>query len=158
MKTLNEYIRESILDDEDTLIGNATKDSQNPFRVLKYYYDETDKTRSTDRQWISKWYNVVDKELKRIKLPKGVFYNIFADHIKFMSRSGNLLFDIDFKDINIKSYTKKDACCIMFDSTRDRSKSLSDDERKIVRNFCKQYDFKLTNSNHTYSMWLYLDK
>ena len=126
--------------------------------VLKYYYDEIDKTRPTDPQWGPKWRKVVDEELKKIKLPKGVFYNVFIDHIKFMSRPGNLLFDIKFDDNTIESFTKKDACCVMVDSTRDRSKSLSDDERKIVRDFCKQYDFKLTNPNHAYCMWLYLDK
>jgi hypothetical protein len=154
MKTLYE----SILDNEDILMNDVKNHSNNPFRVLKYYYDEIDKTRSTDRQWGVKWREVVDKELKRIKLPKGVFYNVFIDHIKFMSRSGNLLFDIKFDDSTIESFTKKDACCVMVDSTRDRSKSLSDDERKIVRDFCKQYDFKLTNPNHAYCMWLYLEK
>jgi hypothetical protein len=147
---------ESILDNEDILMNDIKNHSNNPFRVLKYYWDEIDKTRSTDRQWGVKWREVVDKELKRIKLPKGVFYNVFIDHIKFMSRSGNLLFEIRFR--NLESFTKKDACCVMVDSTRDRSKSLSDDERKIVRDFCKQYDFKLTNPNHAYCMWLYLDK
>ena len=154
MKTLYE----SILGDQDILIKDIKNHSNNPFRVLKYIYDEIDKTRSTDSQWGSKWCKVVDEELKRIKLPKGVFYNVFIDHIKFMSRSGNLLFDIKFDDNTIESFTKKDACCVMVDSTRDRSKSLSDDERKIVRDFCKQYDFKLTNPNHAYCMWLYLDK
>lgn len=154
MKTL----KESILDDEDVLIKDIKNHSNNPFRTLKYIYDEIDKTRSTDPQWGPKWRKVVDEELKRIKLPKGVFYNVFVDHIKFMSRPGNLLFDIDFDDNTIKSYTKKDACCVMIDSTRDRSTSLSDNERKIVRDFCKQYDFKLTNPNHAYCMWLYLDK
>ena len=147
---------ESILDDEDVLINNIKKHSNNPFRVLKYYFDQLYKTKSTDNQWISKWYKVVDKELKRIKLPKGVFYNTTIDYIKFMSKSGNLLFIIRFR--NLESYTKKDACCVMIDSTRDGSKSLSDEERKIVRDFCKQYDFKLTNPNHAYCMSLYLDK
>ena len=149
---------ESILDDEDVLINNIKKHSNNPFRVLKYYYDEIDKTRSTDRQWGPKWRKIVDEELKRIKLPKSAFYNVFVDHIKFMSRLGNLLFDINFDNNTIKSFTKKDAYCVMIDSTRDRSRSFSDDERKIVRDFCKQYDFKLTNPNHDYCMWLYLDK
>lgn len=34
MKTLNNYIRESILDDEDVLIRNVKKDSKNPFALL----------------------------------------------------------------------------------------------------------------------------
>ena len=34
MKTLNDYIKESILDDEDVLINNAEKDSKNPFIVI----------------------------------------------------------------------------------------------------------------------------
>ena len=149
---------ESILDDEEELIGNSIKDSQNPFRVLKYYYDEIDKTRSTDRQWGPKWRKVVDEELKRIKLPKGVYYNTFTDHIEFKSKSGKRLFDIDFEDNTIEIFTKKDACCVMEDSTKDLSKTFSNDERKIVRDFCKQYDFKLTDPNHAYCMWLYLDK
>jgi hypothetical protein len=38
MKTLNDYIRESLLDDEEKLIGRSIKDSQNPFLILKYNY------------------------------------------------------------------------------------------------------------------------
>lgn len=38
MKTLNDYIKESILDDEEELIGRSIKDSQNPFLILKYDY------------------------------------------------------------------------------------------------------------------------
>lgn len=38
MKTLNDYIRESLLDDEEELIGRSIKDSQNPFLMLKYDY------------------------------------------------------------------------------------------------------------------------
>ena len=155
MKTLYE----SILDDEDVLIKNIKKHSNNPFRVLKYYFDQLYKTKSTDNQWLSKWYKVTDKELKRIKLPKGVFYNATLDYIKFFSKSGNLfnlLFEIHFRDLEY--YTKKDTCCVMVDSTRDRSRSLSDNERKIVRDFCKQYDFKLIDPNNIYCMWLYLDK
>lgn len=154
MKTLYE----SILDNEDILIKNIKKHSNSPFRMLKYYYDEINKTRSTDPQWEPKWRKIVDEELKKIKLPKSVFYNTFTDHIKFMSKSGNLLFDIKFDNKTIELFTKKDACCVMIDSARDRSKSLSDEEIKIVRDFCKQYDFKLTNPNHAYCMWLYLDK
>ena len=152
MKTLYE----SILDNEDVLINDIKNHSNNPFRILKYYFDQLYKNKSPVSQWLSKWYKVVDEEMKKIKLPKGVFYNTTVDYIKFLSKSGNLLFEIHFRDL--ESYTKKDACCVMVDSTRDRSKSLSDEERKIVRDFCKQYDFKLTNPNHAYCMWLYLEK
>lgn len=37
MRTLNEYIKESILDDEEKLIRNSIKDSQNPFNILSQY-------------------------------------------------------------------------------------------------------------------------
>jgi hypothetical protein len=152
MKTLYE----SILDNEDVLIKDIKKHSNNPFRTLKYHFDQLYKTKSPVSQWLSKWHKVVDEEMKKIKLPKGVFYNTTGDYIRFLSNAGNLLFEIRFRDL--ESYTKKDACCVMIDSTRDRSKSLSDDERKMVRDFCKQYDFKLTNPNHVYCMWLYLEK
>ena len=152
MKTL----KESILDDEDVLIKDIKNHSNNPFRTLKYIYD--DLCSHLDKSWLSKWYNSVDGVMKQVDLPSGVKYYTMMYSIKFISRRGNGLFEIKFDNESIKSYTKKDACCIMVDSTRDRSKSLSDDERKIVRDFCKQYDFKLTNPNHAYCMWLYLDK
>ena len=148
MKTLYE----SILDDEDILIGNSIKDSQNPFRVLKYIYD--DLRLHLDKTWLSKWHNAVDGVMKRVDLPSGVKYYTMMYSIKFISRHGDDLFEIKFDNESIKSHSKKDACCIMFDSTRDRSKYLSDK----VRDFCKQYDFKLTDPNHDYCMWLYLDK
>ena len=34
MKALNDYIRESLLDDEEELIGRSIKDSQDPLKVL----------------------------------------------------------------------------------------------------------------------------
>ena len=152
MKTLYE----SILDDEDVLINNIKKQSNNPFRALKYYYD--DLRLHLDKTWLSKWYNAVDEVIKQVDLPSGVKYYAMMYSIKFISRRGNDLFEIKFDNESIKAYSKKDACCVMVDSTRDRSKSLSDDERKIVRDFCKKYDFKLTNPNHAYCMWLYLEK
>ena len=38
MKTLNDYIKESILDDEEELIGRSIKNTQNPFLMIKYDY------------------------------------------------------------------------------------------------------------------------
>ena len=34
MKTLNDYIKESLLDDEEVLMNNAKEDSENPFIVI----------------------------------------------------------------------------------------------------------------------------
>jgi hypothetical protein len=96
--------------------------------------------------------------MKQVDLPSGVKYYTMMYSIKFISRRGNGLFEIKFDNESIKANSKKDACCVMIDSTRDRSTSLSDNERKIVGDFCKQYDFKLTNPNHVYCMWLYLEK
>ena len=152
MKTLYE----SILDDEDVLIKNIKKYSNNPFRMLKYIYD--DLRLHLDKSWLSKWYNAVDEVMKQVDLPSGIEYYAMMYSIKFISRRGNGLFEIKFDNESIKAHSKKDACCVMVDSTRDKSKSLSDKEIKIVRDFCKQYGFKLTNPNHAYCMWLYLDK
>ena len=41
MKTLNDYIKESILDDENVLISKAVKDVQNPFYLLSTLYNGT---------------------------------------------------------------------------------------------------------------------
>ena len=40
MKTLNDYIRESILDDEDVLISKSIEDSQNSFYIIKSLLNE----------------------------------------------------------------------------------------------------------------------
>ena len=37
MKTLNDYIKESILDDEDVLVGNLKKDADNPYLLIKQW-------------------------------------------------------------------------------------------------------------------------
>jgi hypothetical protein len=45
MRTLNEYIKESILDDEEKLIRNSIKDSQNPFYLLSQHIKNGEDTR-----------------------------------------------------------------------------------------------------------------
>lgn len=37
MRTLNDYIKESILDDEDVLVGNLKKDADNPYLLIKQW-------------------------------------------------------------------------------------------------------------------------
>lgn len=145
MKTLYE----SILDNEDVLVDKIKKTVKNPFVKLKFIYDNTPR--------FSEWMEAVDKELKKIKLPKGVFYNTLTNAIRFISKNGNGLFDIYFDDDFIKS-TKKDAYCILVDYSKDYSKSLNDEEVRIIRDFCKQYDFKSTNPNNIRNTWLYLEK
>lgn len=60
MKTLYE----SILDDEDTLIGNSIKDSQNPFITL---------ANLSDKDWCNK--DIVLDIIKQLEFPKYVLQN-----------------------------------------------------------------------------------
>lgn len=153
MKTLYE----SILDDEDILVNKSKETVRNPFKILKIYYDETYSSSLTDSQWLSKWRIIVDEILRGVKLPR-VTFDVFRDYIKFISKSGKSLFEIHFDEKTIQFF-KKGSCCILVNGTTVNTKAFSNDEIKIVKDICKQYDFKPTNHNHgDYNMWWYLDK
>ena len=71
MKTLYE----SILDDEDILMNDMKDHSNNPFRVLKYYYDDPE----TKKQWKS----YADEIISKLKLPSGISCRILDGFISF---------------------------------------------------------------------------
>ena len=75
MKKLDIYIRESILDDEDTLISNATKDSKNPFIIISNNYLE--KGNKLDLKDIL----LLDKKLFTSKFAKYSYEN-YIEHKK----------------------------------------------------------------------------
>lgn len=93
MKTLNEYIKESILDDEDVLINNAKEDSKNPFIVIgNLITSSNDLSKDiTTQQEIKK---VIEKEIfkylpKIFKNPQQMFIQYFKEvvSIKWDSNS-----------------------------------------------------------------------
>lgn len=79
MKTLNDYIRESILDDEDVLISNAKDDTENPFILLRNLYDQ-----------YGDWRKVSITKLKQVvKMFEGDYFTRF--HLETqISHRGNL--------------------------------------------------------------------
>lgn len=140
---------ESILDDEDVLMNDMKNHSNNPFRVLKYYYDDPETNK--------KWKIYADEIISNLKLPKGISYEIINGFITFkLSKTSDTIFDIVFKDESMKSI-KDRASCLLVDNTKsflERGK-FGPNVCKWVEVFKNKYDFK----NHERSrVWSYVEK
>ena len=140
---------ESILDDEDVLMNDMKNHSNNPFRVLKYYYDDPETNK--------KWKTYADEIISNLKLPKGISYEIINGFITFkLSKTSDTIFDLVFKDESMRS-VKDRASCLLVDNTKsffDRGK-FGPNVCKWVEVFKNKYDFK----NHERSrVWSYVEK
>ena len=132
MKTLYE----SILDDEESLIGNSIKDTQNPFRVLKIKYDEL-------KNSYRAWERYAEEIMSKIPLPKDVSYFVGNDFISIdIKNTSTNLFEISFSCES--SVTPKNACCLLVDNTLSISSrgKFGPNALKFIKNFIKKYDFK----------------
>ena len=95
MKTLYE----SILDDEESLIGNSIKDTQNPFRVLKIKYDEL-------KNGYRAWERYAEEVMSKIPLPERMSYFIRKDFIRIDIKILQLLYLKFHLDVNLLYYQK----------------------------------------------------
>lgn len=141
---------ESILDDEGVLMNDMKNHSNNPFRVLKHYYDDP----KTRKQWVS----YADEIISSLKLPKGISYEIVDGFITFkLSKTSDTIFDLVFKDESMKHSMKDGASCLLVDNTKsffERGK-FGPNVCKWVEVFKNKYDFK----NHERSrIWSYVEK
>ena len=141
---------ESILDDEDEVIGNIVKHHTNPFVKLKHYYDNPE----TKKQWKS----YVDEIISELKLPSGISYITFDGFITFkLSKTSDTIFDVIFKDESMKNAVKDGASCLLVDNTKsysERSK-FGPNVRRWVEVFKNKYDFKNHERNR---VWSYIEK
>jgi hypothetical protein len=141
MKTLYE----SILDDEESLIGNSIKDTQNPFRLLKVKSDELKSKQQ--------WKEVADKIMSKITLPKKVCYYIGDKYIKLFIASSfvktvepsNTLIQISFNYYMLQ----KNDCCLLIDSTTKPNGKVKFDPDivKFIKSFIEKYEFKHKNTH-----------
>ena len=139
MKKLDIYIRESILDDEDTLIGNATKDSKNPFIIILNSYLE--KGNKLDLKDIL----LLDKKLFTGKFAKYSYEN-YIEHKKKHTSKPEYSWDYNdtFIKISLKNYEclldlffQKNKLCI-FIRNGNEDKLWEDFKKHIIR----EYDLK----------------
>jgi hypothetical protein len=153
MKTLNEYIKESILDDEDVLIGNSIKDTQNPFRVLKIKYDEL-------KNSYRAWERYAEEVMSKIPLPKGVRYFVGKNFIKiFIESTSTTLFEISFSCQT--PILPKNACCLLVDNTLSTNLKgkIGPNALKFIKSFIKKYDFEhIDVPADKFQGWYYLEK
>ena len=139
---------ESILDDEDVLIGQAK--NINPFRVLKHYYDDPETNK--------KWKTYADEIISNLKLPKGISYEITDGFITFkLSKTSDTIFDLVFKDESMQYAVKDEASCLLVDNTKSffDGRKFGPNVRKWVEVFKNKYDFKNHERNR---VWSYLEK
>lgn len=141
---------ESILDDEDELMNDIKNHSNNPFRVLKYYYDDPE----TKKQWKS----YADEIISKLKLPSGISYEIWDGFITIkLSKTSDTIFDLVFKDESMKYSVKDRASCLLVDNTKSYSgyTNFGPNVRRWVEVFKNKYDFKNHERNRT---WSYVEK
>ena len=111
MKTLNDYIKESILDDEDVLIGKLSGDVKNSFTTIhSLWLDYNKKLPNIPDDELDYLMNSIFKDLELDKLKPnykrdfGLFEN---DRLQVVARPSNVLkypvfFYISFDDKYIK--------------------------------------------------------
>jgi len=148
MKTLYE----SILDDEDTLIGNSIKDTQNPFRVLKIKYDEL-------KNSYRAWERYAEGIMSKFPLPNGVRYFVGKNFIRIIIEStSTTLFEISFSCQT--PILPKNACCLLVDNTISNSKEkFGPNALKFIKSFIKKYDFEhIDVPADKFQGWYYLEK
>lgn len=136
---------ESILDDEEVLMGDAIKDSENPFRLLKIKSDEL---KSKQR-----WKEVANEIMSKISLPKKVYYYIGDKYIKLFIVNGfmkivepsNTLILISFNDYMLQ----KNECCLLIDSTTKQNGKVKFDPDivKFIKSFIEKYEFEHKNTH-----------
>lgn len=155
MKTLNDYIRESILDDEGELMGRASKVANNPFLTLKNLLienckDKKDHTKEVEKLIQKPILDVIKKypPLKNIK---------FREHLSFFSYQnmkavGYSYYSDDAKYgfLDITYQVKDDKLYIGINNTMSKYNydlKLHDLWDKINSTLIRDYGFKETNFN-----------
>ena len=136
MKTLYE----SILDDEDILMGGVKQDSDNPFLCLYYIYKDTHNF-NKDKKNVQKYSN----ELVKVLNLKNGSAQIFESYIiisatKFINPP---ILSIYFSDISMYMYkNSKPKCMIVKSSSYHNTLSKQD-----MENFSNKYNLKKVHSD-----------
>lgn len=155
MKTLNDYIKESILDDEEELIDRASKDANNPFLTLKNllienFKDKKNHTKEVERLIQKPILDVIKKypPLKNIK---------FRKHLSFSHSTNNKYVGYyyysdngEYGFLDITYSTESNKLYIGINSTMSKYNydlKLYDLWDKINSTLIQDYGFKKSNFN-----------
>lgn len=152
MKTLNDYINESLLDDEDVLINNAEEDSKNPFIVIGNLIASSNNLQKdiTTQQAIDKIIrNVLIEYLPDIfktsswASKKGIVINYYGSTVSIKWGS-----DSNFEFLSIRGgYQDHKAVVYFLDSYHKEQVKLFGFKNKTqyekwVKDFMKKFDLK----------------
>jgi hypothetical protein len=87
MKTLQDYINESILDDEDVLIGNVKKDSKNPFVLLDTLLNQHGENLNSIPE------KMINEIVELLKLPKTMKIKPICSKLTYWREQSITLYD-----------------------------------------------------------------
>lgn len=148
MKTLNDYIKESILDDEESLIGNSIKDSQNPFMVLyNYYLSNGEKIPFGEQKDISNILKSLELPLKS-KLTAFEIYIVDSKLFAIHDDDYNVLCFITFDDEF--SYNGISYDCKLFIEFLEGADWGRKKMNYYMKSWAKKYDLKHASKNIYY--------
>ena len=155
MKTLTDYIKESILDDEEELMGRASKDANNPFLTLKNLLienikDKKDYTKEVKKLIQKPILDVIKKypPLKNIKFRKhlSLFRYPYAKAVRYSYYSD----DAEYEFLDITYHVVNNKLYIGIDNTMSKYNydlGLHDLWDKINSTLIREYNFKKTDFN-----------
>lgn len=155
MKTLYE----SILDDEDILINNVKKDTNNPLIKLYGIYKKTNNLRDNMRDALP----IATDIMNALKLSKYIIRvndnRINVYHPKYLKAKDSIItrrgiinpryimFQIRFAEDNY--IENKGAKCVMIEAKAGELKT----HIKAIEEFAKKYNIEKSPSGHRYILW-----
>jgi hypothetical protein len=173
MKTLNDYIRESILDDEEVLIGNATKDSKNPINLFRQYLinrssnnrlDDDFKAQADIRGIVNKYLiPALPEQLKNLNVKfygENIALNISSYYSDFTTDfiifRANIFSDVD----TVQTNSNDELAIIFLDPTlpsdkKDLNKKYGltkDKYDKFIKKFAKKFNLHPSKDKYIYSI------
>ena len=146
MKTLQDFINESILDDEDVLVRDA-KRVDNPYKLIKVWMKEDDDEKQISKSCKQVIDDYVISRLKQIPILKDKEMEIFVNPSFSLGKEVIIRFFNDERAVdlmNIKYNRLTDSLLItVYKSTILETLNLYDDMYKYLKELDTKYDFIL---------------
>jgi hypothetical protein len=138
---------ESILDDEDVLIGNVKKDIGNPYKLIKMWIKDCDNEKQISKSFIKVIDDYVISRIKQIPALKNKEMEIFVNPSFGLGQEIVIRFSHDNRAVdlmNIKYNRLADSLSItIYKSTILETLNLYDDMYKYLKELNSKYDFIL---------------
>lgn len=157
MRTLQDYVNESILDDEDILIGDIKQDLDNPLLKLYSIYKKTNNLRDNIRES----FPIADNIINTLKLSKYII-NVYDNriniyHPRYLSANDSIINRIinpKYLMLQIRFagddyIEKRGAKCVIIEALAGKMKT----HIKAIEEFAKKYNLEKSPTGVRYILW-----